>query len=126
MIDTIRNIDRPGNAFAKGTYAETRTYSNGFALSDFELPKAGVSAEAGLGHVGAEWSIFDAEAKGPNAEAGAEISLASLGAQAYARANLASASASAGPLKAKARVGAHAGVTCSGAGEKVLKATIIQ
>uniref|UniRef100_A0A668SJG6 Uncharacterized protein n=1 Tax=Oreochromis aureus TaxID=47969 RepID=A0A668SJG6_OREAU len=80
------------------------------------LPKAGAYAEAGVGHARAEWSVFDAEAKGPNASAGAGASVASVSAQAFARAEIASASASAGPLKATVGLGLDTGVGVSPTG----------
>uniref|UniRef100_A0A8C2H7X8 Uncharacterized protein n=1 Tax=Cyprinus carpio TaxID=7962 RepID=A0A8C2H7X8_CYPCA len=48
------------------------------------IPKAGVYAEAGVGQACAEYSVFEAEAKGPNASAGAEISVGGAGAMARA------------------------------------------
>lgn len=56
----------------------------------------------------AEWSIFDAEAKGPSA--GAEASTELLSARAFAKAELGSASASAGPVKATLGLSADTGV----------------
>ncbi|KAF1389968.1 hypothetical protein PFLUV_G00053190 [Perca fluviatilis] len=97
MIDTI---DRPGKAFAAGTYAGAGKLED---LSDDEI---GVYAGAGVGHARAEWRLCDAEAKGPNASAGAEISRAA-GVRAIAKAELASASASAGPVKASRSVSRH-------------------
>ncbi|KAA8591497.1 hypothetical protein FQN60_002440, partial [Etheostoma spectabile] len=89
----IHAMDRPGKAFAAGTYAGAGKFED-------ELDEeTGVYAGAGVGHVQAEWSYFEAEAKGPNASAGAEISRA-VGVRAMAKAELASASASAGPVKA--------------------------
>ncbi|XP_031168109.1 uncharacterized protein LOC116059278 [Sander lucioperca] len=86
-------IDRPGKAFAAGTYAGAGQFE------DESEEETGVYAGAGVGHVRAEWSFFDAEAKGPNASAGAEISRA-VGVRAIAKAELASASVSVGPVKA--------------------------
>uniref|UniRef100_A0A3Q0R9D7 Uncharacterized protein n=1 Tax=Amphilophus citrinellus TaxID=61819 RepID=A0A3Q0R9D7_AMPCI len=111
MIDTF---DRPGKAFAKDTYASAGKFAAGFENKPGKrLPKAGMYAKAGVGHARAEWSVFDAEAKGPNACAGAEASVGCLGAKAYARAEIASASASAGPVKAKVGLGVDTGVGIS-------------
>uniref|UniRef100_A0A3Q0R9G6 Uncharacterized protein n=1 Tax=Amphilophus citrinellus TaxID=61819 RepID=A0A3Q0R9G6_AMPCI len=109
MIDTF---DRPGKTYAAGTYAGTEAIAHGLELeSGKRLPKAKVSAAAGVGHVRAEWSIFDAEAKGPNA--GAEASVGLDGARAFAKAEIASASASAGPVKANIGLGFDTGVEIS-------------
>lgn len=74
----VENIDRPGKAFATDNHAR------------------------------AEWSIFDAEAKGPSA--GAEASSEFLSARAFAKAELASTSASVGPVKATVGLSADSGV----------------
>uniref|UniRef100_A0A4W6FD90 Uncharacterized protein n=1 Tax=Lates calcarifer TaxID=8187 RepID=A0A4W6FD90_LATCA len=103
LIDTV---DRPGDAFANGTYAGAKTFEEVFQDGK-STPQSGAYAAAG-----AEWGVFDAEAKGPNASAGA--SAGSLGAQAFAKAELASASASAGPLKAKVGLAADTGVLGTG------------
>uniref|UniRef100_A0A3B5PU54 Uncharacterized protein n=1 Tax=Xiphophorus maculatus TaxID=8083 RepID=A0A3B5PU54_XIPMA len=109
MIDTF---DRPGDASAKATYTRTRKYANGPENKLGKLlPAAGVYAEAGVGKARAEFSVFEAEAKGPNASAGADANL--LGASAFARAELAGASASAGPLKAKVGLAVDTGVSVS-------------
>ncbi|XP_030277572.1 fibroin heavy chain-like [Sparus aurata] len=104
-IKFVKNIDRPGNAIAAGTYAGTGAFDE--LTKD---AKAGAYAAAGVGYSHAEWSVFEAEAKGPNASAGAGLSLGS-GAQAMARAEVASASASAGPLEAKVGLGVDTGVS---------------
>ncbi|CAI5648601.1 unnamed protein product [Oreochromis niloticus] len=107
MIDTF---DRPGTAFTEETFARAGTFADAFEDKPGKrLPKAGAYAEAGVGYARAEWSVFDAEAKGLNASAGAEASVAS-GAQAFARAEIASASASAGPVKATVGLGLDTGV----------------
>ncbi|CAI5648603.1 unnamed protein product [Oreochromis niloticus] len=107
MIDTY---DRPGTAFTEETFARAETFADAFQNKPGKrLPKAGAYVEAGVGYARAEWSVFDAEAKGPNASAGAEASVAS-GAQAFARAEIASASASAGPVKATVGLGLDTGV----------------
>ncbi|XP_078144654.1 uncharacterized protein LOC144542334 [Centroberyx gerrardi] len=108
MIDTF---DRPGDAFAAGTYAGTDSFAHAFEDKPGQrLPKAGLYAAAGVGHARAEWRVFDAEAKGPNASAGIGASSASLSARAFAKAELASASATAGPVKATVGLSADTGV----------------
>lgn len=120
MIDTF---DRPGKAFAAGTYAGADAFADGFEDKPGKrVPKAGVYAAAGVGYARAEWSVFDAEAKGPNASAGAGASLSSLSARAFARAEVASASASAGPLKAKVGLAVDTGV---GIGARGLEAQVL-
>uniref|UniRef100_A0A671QF54 Uncharacterized protein n=1 Tax=Sinocyclocheilus anshuiensis TaxID=1608454 RepID=A0A671QF54_9TELE len=94
MIDTF---DRPADANAEGTYARSGTYAGK------RIPKAGYIAEARVGRARAEASIFEAEAKGPNASAGAEASV--VGVRAMARAELASVSAKAGPVSGKLGLG---------------------
>ncbi|XP_016331862.1 uncharacterized protein LOC107680493 [Sinocyclocheilus anshuiensis] len=107
MIDTI---DRPADAKAEGTFARSGSYAEAFENKPGKrLPKAGVYAEAGVGRASAEFSIFRAEAKGPNASAGAEATVARLGAGAMAQAEIASASASAGPLDVKLGLGVDTG-----------------
>uniref|UniRef100_A0A3Q4NB98 Uncharacterized protein n=1 Tax=Neolamprologus brichardi TaxID=32507 RepID=A0A3Q4NB98_NEOBR len=120
MIDTF---DRPGKAFAAGTYAGADAFADGFEDKPGKrVPKAGVFAAAGVGYARAEWSVFDAEAKGPNASAGVGASLSSLSARAFARAEVASASASAGPLKAKVGLAVDTGV---GIGARGLEAQVL-
>ncbi|TKS76549.1 hypothetical protein D9C73_010638 [Collichthys lucidus] len=110
----IVTIDRPGDAFAAGTYAGAGTFEEGFGDKPGKcIPKAGVYAVAGVGYARAEWSVFDAEAKGPNAGVGAGVSAASLSAKAMAKAELASASAAAGPVKATLGLAVDTGVTIS-------------
>ncbi|XP_058844180.1 uncharacterized protein LOC131697658 [Acipenser ruthenus] len=107
MIDTI---DREGDAFADSTYATAGTYASVPENKPGKrIPKAGAFAEAGVGRAKAEFSMFEAEAKGPNAAAGAEVSV--LGASAIARAELASASASAGPVGVKVGLGFDTGAS---------------
>uniref|UniRef100_A0A3Q1HSW0 Uncharacterized protein n=1 Tax=Anabas testudineus TaxID=64144 RepID=A0A3Q1HSW0_ANATE len=79
------------------------------------IPKAGAYVSTGVGLARAEWSIFEAEARGPNATAGAGASAVS-GAGAFARAELGSASASAGPLVAKLGLAADTGIQVGPAG----------
>ncbi|CAK6984816.1 hypothetical protein D9C73_010649 [Scomber scombrus] len=107
MIDTF---DRPGNAFTAGTYAGAGMFAEGLKNKHGKrIPKAGLYAGAGVGHARVEWSICDAEAKGPNAGAIVSASLAT-GAKAMAKAEIASASASAGPVKATVGLSADTGV----------------
>lgn len=81
MTAVVDKIDRPGRAFADDNHAR------------------------------AEWSIFDAEAKGPSAEA--EATTEFLRARAFAKAELASASASVGPAKATVGLSADSGIEIS-------------
>uniref|UniRef100_A0A3Q3EHU1 Uncharacterized protein n=1 Tax=Labrus bergylta TaxID=56723 RepID=A0A3Q3EHU1_9LABR len=75
--------DRPGKASAKNSYAAA------VDRTDDGVMYAG----AGWGHARAEWRIFDAEAKGPNASVGAEFTDESF--KAMAKAEVISVSASA-------------------------------
>lgn len=70
------------------------------------IPKAGVSAEAGVGRAVAELSVLKADAKGPNA---AEVS--ATGAGVMARAEVGSVSAKAGPVAAKLGLGVDTGAS---------------
>uniref|UniRef100_A0A3Q3MXV3 Uncharacterized protein n=1 Tax=Labrus bergylta TaxID=56723 RepID=A0A3Q3MXV3_9LABR len=90
--------DRPGKASAKNSYAAA------VDRTDDGVMYAG----AGWGHARAEWRIFDAEAKGPNASVGAELTDESF--RAMAKAEVASASASAGITKATLGLSADTGV----------------
>uniref|UniRef100_A0A3B1JFC7 Uncharacterized protein n=1 Tax=Astyanax mexicanus TaxID=7994 RepID=A0A3B1JFC7_ASTMX len=108
ILDIIDNFDRPGGASADGTYAETEKYAHAFEDKPGKrVPKAGASASAGVGRARAQWSIFEAEANGPNASAGAHADV--LGASAMARAEVASASAAAGPVGIKVGLGVDTG-----------------
>uniref|UniRef100_A0A3Q0R9E8 Uncharacterized protein n=1 Tax=Amphilophus citrinellus TaxID=61819 RepID=A0A3Q0R9E8_AMPCI len=110
LLEMIDTFDRPGRAFADETFARAGTFASAFEDQPGKrLPKAGAYAEAGVGHARAEWSVFDAEAKGPNASAGATASLTS--ADAFARAEVGSASATAGPVKVKVGLGFDTGVS---------------
>ncbi|KAF3697362.1 hypothetical protein EXN66_Car013042 [Channa argus] len=111
MIDTF---DRTGKAYTAGTYTVAETFADGLENKPGKrIPKAGASAAAGVGLARAEWSVFDAEAKGPNVSAGVGASAASLSAKAFARAEVGSASASAGPLNVKVGLAADTGVSVS-------------
>ncbi|KAK9966909.1 hypothetical protein ABG768_003991 [Culter alburnus] len=80
------------------------------------IPKIGAYAEAGVGRARAEYSVFEAEARGPNASAGAEASLAGVGAM--ARAELVSASARAGPVGVKVGLAVDTGGSIGAGGVK--------
>lgn len=111
VVEMIDTFDRPGKASADATYARTGTYACGLEDKPMKrIPKAGAYAEAGVGKARAEYSVFDAEARGPNASAGASATAGTLSAEAFAKAELAGASASAGPLKAKIALAADTGV----------------
>lgn len=122
LVEMIDTFDRPPKAFATDTYADAGVFADAFEDKPMKrLPKAGVYAGAGVGLARAEWSVFDAVAKGPNASAGVGASLAS-GARAFAKAELASASASAGPVKAKVGLAVDTGacISLTGVEAKVL------
>ncbi len=107
MIDTY---DRQASANTEDGYANQGFYASGFENKPGKrIPKAGYLAEAGFGRARAEYRVFEAEAKGPNASAAAEASLVKLGAM--ARAEIASASAKAGPLAVKVGVGFDTGAS---------------
>ncbi|XP_005169474.2 uncharacterized protein si:ch73-106k19.8 isoform X2 [Danio rerio] len=109
-VKIIDTIDREPNAYTEGTYARHKGYKAGLKNEPGQrIPKAGYYAEAGVGRARAECSVFEAEAKGPNASVGAEISV--VGAGAMARAEIASASANAGPLGVKVGLGLDTGAS---------------
>ncbi|XP_029473000.1 uncharacterized protein LOC115099469 [Rhinatrema bivittatum] len=120
LISIVDTFDRKGAANAEGIYTGADAYAYCEDKPGKRIPKAGVYAEAGVGRASAEFSVFDAEAKGPNARAEAQASL--LGVGAMARAEVASASASAGPFKAKLGLGVDTGVS---AGVDGLEAKIL-
>ncbi|KAM3618850.1 uncharacterized protein V6R79_025884 [Siganus canaliculatus] len=110
LVDMFDNFDRPGHAFADGAYSGADAFAEGFEDKPGKrIPKAGAYAAAGVGYARAEFSVFDAEARGPNASAGVGATVT--GVQAMARAELAGASASAGPLKATVGLAADTGVS---------------
>ncbi len=107
MIDTY---DRPASAKTEGGYAKQEFYASGLENKPGKrIPKAGYKAEAGIGRARAEYRVFEAEAKGPNASAAAGASVVKIGAM--ARAEIASASAKAGPLAVKVGVGFDTGAS---------------
>ncbi|XP_051560068.1 uncharacterized protein LOC127444627 isoform X1 [Myxocyprinus asiaticus] len=109
MIDTI---DRPEDTLVEGIYVGTGTYADcPENKSGKRIPKAGAFAEAGVGRARAELSVLEAEAKGPNASAGAEANI--LGAAAMVRAEIGSVSAKAGPVGIKLGLGVDTGVSVS-------------
>ncbi|RXN07876.1 hypothetical protein ROHU_032076 [Labeo rohita] len=112
MIDTF---DREADTIVEDTYARSEAYAHAFEDEPGKrIPKAGVHAEAGIGRASAEFSVFEAKAKGPNVSAGAEVSIA--GAGAMARAEIASASAQAGPIGVKVGLGVDTGVSAGADG----------
>uniref|UniRef100_A0A3B1J2X5 Uncharacterized protein n=1 Tax=Astyanax mexicanus TaxID=7994 RepID=A0A3B1J2X5_ASTMX len=118
IVDIIDNYDRPGSASTDATYAEAGTYAYAFEdKAGKRIPKAGAKAAAGVGRARAEWSVFEAEAKGPNASAGVHADV--LGVGAMARAEIAGASAAAGPLGVKVGLGVDTGVDLSGGSAEV-------
>ncbi|XP_073773237.1 uncharacterized protein [Danio rerio] len=111
LIGMADTVDRPAAATAEGVYANTGAYATGNEYKPGQrLPKAGAYAEAGVGRARAEYSVFDAEAKGPNASA---IALASttLTASAMGRAEIGSVSANVGPIGVKLGLGVDTGVS---------------
>ncbi|XP_059188356.1 uncharacterized protein LOC131971075 [Centropristis striata] len=111
LIEMIDTYDRPEKTFTAGTYSGAGVYADGFEDKPGKrLPKAGVYAGAGVGLFRAQQSIFEVEAKGPNASAGAGVSL-TRGAKAFAKAEVASASYAAGPLKAKVGLAVDTGAS---------------
>ncbi|XP_056619674.1 uncharacterized protein LOC130433905 [Triplophysa dalaica] len=110
ILDMIDTFDREGGARAEGSFANCENYAVGFENKPGKrIPKAGFRAEAGYGRARAEYSVFEAEAKGPNASIGAEAGLGKVGA--LARAEVASASAKAGPVTVKAGLGFDTGAS---------------
>lgn len=119
LVQMIDNFDRPGKAFAAGSYSGAGTFGNECENKPGKrVPKAGAYAAAGTGYARAEWGVFDAEARGPNAGAGAGVSLAS-GARAFAKAEVGSASVKAGPVKATVGLSADTGVSVGPSGVEV-------
>ncbi|XP_049436169.1 uncharacterized protein LOC125891173 isoform X4 [Epinephelus fuscoguttatus] len=117
LVEMIDTYDRPGDTLTAGTYADADIFLDGFEDKPGKrLPKAGVYAGAGVGLARAQWSVFEAQAKGPNASVVAEASSASLSVRACAKAEVASGSATAGPVKATLGlafdIGASVSPTC--------------
>lgn len=117
IVDIIDYFDRPPKAFCiKGGYAGSKAF--GVFLEDKpgkRIPKAELSSHAGIFHACAEVSISKAEVKGPNVYAGIKAHPVH-GVEAMAKAELASASSSAGPLKLKAALAVDTGFGISPTG----------
>uniref|UniRef100_A0A673GXR8 Uncharacterized protein n=1 Tax=Sinocyclocheilus rhinocerous TaxID=307959 RepID=A0A673GXR8_9TELE len=111
IINIIDTYDRPADASAEGTYAQSGVKPMK------RIPRAGVFAEAGVGRARAEFSVFEAEAKGPNACASAEAYV--VGAGAIAQAEIGSASAKAGPVGVKLGLGLDTGASIGPNGVEV-------
>ncbi|XP_056592811.1 uncharacterized protein LOC130411855 [Triplophysa dalaica] len=113
IFNIIDTYDRAGHASAESTFARCGTFTTkGFEnKSGQRLSKAGVYAEAGVGRARAEFSVFDAEANGPNASVSAIASLGSVGVSAMARAEITSVSARAGPVGVKLGLGVDTGAS---------------
>ncbi|XP_066578113.1 uncharacterized protein LOC136767931 [Amia ocellicauda] len=114
IIDTVNIIDtfdRPRNTFKKGAYAACDKYAKRGLKDEAgnRLPKAGFHAGAGLGRAGAELSVLEAEAKGPNASVSAQANV--VGAGVLARAEVGSVSANAGPVGVKLGLGIDTGAS---------------
>ncbi|KAM3617072.1 uncharacterized protein V6R79_001806 [Siganus canaliculatus] len=110
LIGMIDIYDRPGKAYTAGAFSAADAFAEGYKDKPGKrIPKAGAYAGAGMGYARAEWSVLDAEARGPNAAVGAGAS--ATGVQAMAKAELAGASASAGPVKAKVGLAADTGIS---------------
>ncbi|OCT58310.1 uncharacterized protein LOC108704231 [Xenopus laevis] len=108
-VNMIDKFDRPLNFSATGPYVEAGYYEHrGENSPGKRIPKAGAMVGAGLGRVSAECGVCDFEAKGPNVSAGVEVS--ATGASAMARAEVASVSASVGPLNATLALGVDTGL----------------
>uniref|UniRef100_A0A671U946 Uncharacterized protein n=1 Tax=Sparus aurata TaxID=8175 RepID=A0A671U946_SPAAU len=104
MIDTF---DRPGKASCGKAFKRADAYANGFEDKAMKrIPKAGVSFAAGYLHAQAEWKICNASAMGPNVAGASD----ELGARLFAKAELASVSASVGAMKATLGLSADTGV----------------
>ncbi|XP_028264642.1 uncharacterized protein LOC114437919 [Parambassis ranga] len=116
MIDTF---DRPGSAYATLAYADADAFAKpGFENKPMErVPKAGAYAAVGVGLARAEWSVCDITVKGPNTSAIAQASVT--GVKAFVNAELASSSATAGPLHAKAGLGVETGFSIGAQGVEV-------
>lgn len=118
ILKIIDTFDRPSNARAEGTYALSGTHAQKHINEPGErIPKAVAFAGAGVGLARAEFSVFEVEAKGPNASACAEANV--VGAGAIARAEVASASAKVGPVGVKVGLGFDTGATVGLGGVEV-------
>ncbi|CAC5402863.1 unnamed protein product [Mytilus coruscus] len=121
VIDMIDTFDRPGTADANSTYARSGTYAYGEANRPGErIPKAGAYAEAGVGEANGKWSISEAKAKGPNAEAHTEASFKGVSAMATAGVGIASAKTSHVGMKVGLQLDTGVSVDVDGVEAKVL------
>lgn len=110
FVKMVNTIDRPPDTYSEGKYTRSGTrLKGGAAILEEGIPRFVAYAEAGVGRAGAEFSIFEAQAKGPNVSAGAEAGL--VGVNAIVRAEVGSVSASAGPIKAKLGLGVDTGLS---------------
>ncbi|XP_075178276.1 uncharacterized protein LOC142250096 [Anomaloglossus baeobatrachus] len=103
---------------ATGAYSGAEAYAYG----DEDVPgignsRMGAKCEAGVGKARAVYSVLEAEAKGPSAGAGAEISATEVGAM--ARAEIGSVSAAAGPVKATLGLAVDTGIRAGADGLEV-------
>jgi len=106
----IDNYDRPTESKAVAGYAIAKTEKNGLVDKHGErFPKAIALAHAGVGHVYVAWSVFVAEAKGPNA--GVVYKATPLNISAFATAELCSASTMLGLVHAKLGLGVDTGAS---------------
>ncbi|CAM4271402.1 unnamed protein product [Leuciscus chuanchicus] len=118
ILYIVDNFDRPGGASAERTYAGTGTFASAFENKPGKrVPKAGAYAEAGVGRASAAYSVFEAQAKGPNATARADANLIKAGA--VARAEVGSASAKASPIGVKVGLGVDTGASVGADGLEV-------
>ncbi|XP_053545126.1 uncharacterized protein LOC128636087 [Bombina bombina] len=102
----------------KGPYARGGTYVNRLKnKSGQKIPTAGFYAEAGFGGVSAESDIFDVTVKGPNAFVEAEANDDRV--TAMVKTEVASVSASAGPIQAKAGLNANAAISAEASDDRV-------
>lgn len=117
-IDRIDTFDRKVNVFTKSTYRDLDACAH-FGEDDLgkKIPKLKASAEIGIGLARAEISVFEAEARGPNASATVEASQA--GVQAMVGASAGSITAGVGPVSAKLGLGLDTGVAAGPDGLEV-------
>ncbi|XP_047673763.1 legumain-like isoform X2 [Tachysurus fulvidraco] len=110
VLEIIDNFDRKGNAYADGLYAEKKTYASASENKPGKrIRKSGAKYQAGVGRVGAAWSVFAVEANCPNVSAEAMANV--LEGRAMAAAELVSVSAVAGPVQLKLGLGLDTGVS---------------
>uniref|UniRef100_A0A3B3RYR4 Uncharacterized protein n=1 Tax=Paramormyrops kingsleyae TaxID=1676925 RepID=A0A3B3RYR4_9TELE len=101
VLKMINTYNKPADCYAKGAYTGTDEYACGFENKPGKrIPKPGFKAEAGVGRVGAKWSIFSVGAKGPHASVEADAN-GLLEAGAMTRAGFGNASVAVGPAHLK-------------------------